>query len=270
MGFDIALSGIQAINQQLDTISHNIANAGTYGFKSSRANFSSLYAGSTPTGTEIGSLTQSIGQNGGTVATGRGLDAAINGRGFFVSKDNQGQSVYSRVGIFNKDVDGFLINGAGQRVQGYSQKPPSTDLGPLGDLPIPVGQINPSATTKVSFQANLSDDWKPPATAPFDPKDLTTYNMAKTSVMYDSLGTQHILTHYFINTSPHAVTVKYALDGKWDEDVVPESTLAFSATTGLLDPDTQAIQPKDIALPNGALIGAAPVAPDTTYTVTLD
>ena len=45
MSFDIALSGIQAINEQLSTISNNIANAGTYGFKSSRANFASLHAG---------------------------------------------------------------------------------------------------------------------------------------------------------------------------------------------------------------------------------
>ena len=39
MSFNIALSGINAINTELDAISNNIANAGTYGFKSSRANF---------------------------------------------------------------------------------------------------------------------------------------------------------------------------------------------------------------------------------------
>jgi hypothetical protein len=49
MSFDIALSGIQAINEQLETVSNNIANASTYGFKSSRANFSSVYAGARPT-----------------------------------------------------------------------------------------------------------------------------------------------------------------------------------------------------------------------------
>ena len=42
MSFNIALSGIQAINKQLEATSNNIANAGTYGFKSSRANFSSM------------------------------------------------------------------------------------------------------------------------------------------------------------------------------------------------------------------------------------
>jgi len=48
MSFDIALSGIQAINESLETTSNNIANAATYGFKSSRANFSSVYAGTQP------------------------------------------------------------------------------------------------------------------------------------------------------------------------------------------------------------------------------
>ena len=50
MSFDIALSGIQAINDSLDVTSHNIANAGTYGYKASRANFSSMYAGDRATG----------------------------------------------------------------------------------------------------------------------------------------------------------------------------------------------------------------------------
>ena len=60
MSFDIALSGINSVNAQLDTISNNIANSGTYGFKSSRVNFTSTYAGTQSTGSEVGSLTQSI------------------------------------------------------------------------------------------------------------------------------------------------------------------------------------------------------------------
>jgi flagellar basal body rod protein FlgB len=63
MSFDIALSGIQAINDSLNTTSHNIANAGTYGFKSSRANFSSMVAGNQqPRAWKVGSITQSMPQ----------------------------------------------------------------------------------------------------------------------------------------------------------------------------------------------------------------
>jgi flagellar hook protein FlgE len=86
MSFNIAMSGLQSITEQLTSISNNIANAGTYGYKAQRANFSSMYAGTQATGTQIGSTTQNIGLTGGVLSTGRALDASINGRGFFVSK----------------------------------------------------------------------------------------------------------------------------------------------------------------------------------------
>ena len=120
MSFEIALSGINAINTSLDTISNNIANSGTYGYKSSRANFSSMYAGSQPTGAQIGSVTQSISIGGGVQTTGRGLDASIQGRGFFVTKDATGAEQYTRVGIFSTNKDGYLVDSNGRKVQGYN------------------------------------------------------------------------------------------------------------------------------------------------------
>ncbi|MES2258619.1 MAG: flagellar hook-basal body complex protein [Pseudomonadota bacterium] len=228
MSLDIALSGIQAINEQLGTISNNIANAGTYGFKASRANFSAQYAGDQAAGTRIGSTTQSIDLNGGVVSTGRALDASINGRGFFVSKDMQGQTNYSRAGIFNADSNGFLSDSSGRRVQGFSMKPPSTLLGPMGDLTIPTGQVPAVATTKLTYVTNLSADWSVPIqtawTEPVaaDPAqgitevlaDPTAYNMSRVSVAYDTLGTQHTITQYFVKSAtPNVVTVHYAVDG---------------------------------------------------------
>ncbi len=213
MSFDIALSGIQAINEQLDSVSNNIANAGTYGFKSTRANFAAMYAGNQPTGTEIGSLTQSIGLNGGVLNTGRGLDAAINGRGFFISRDSQGAMNYSRVGIFNASKAGYLVDSAGRSVQGYAAVKGSSALGALGDLKVPTGQIPAVATTKMAYVGNLSSDWTVPANATFDPSDATSYNMSKLSVTYDSLGSQHTVTQYFVKTAANQVSVKYVYDG---------------------------------------------------------
>ena len=118
MSFNIALSGIQAINEQLEAVSNNIANSSTYGFKSSRANFSAMYAGDQATGVQVGSLTQNIGLNGSVESTGRSLDAAIDGRGFFVSRDTTGTLSYSRVGIFAADKDGNLVDAANRKVQG--------------------------------------------------------------------------------------------------------------------------------------------------------
>ncbi|KFI07035.1 flagellar hook protein FlgE [Massilia sp. BSC265] len=210
MSFNIALSGIQAINEQLEAVSNNIANAGTYGFKSSRANFASLYAGEQANGVEVASLTQNIGQNGSLQTTGRGLDAAIQGRGFFTSRDAQGVMQYTRVGIFNANKDGYLVDAAGRNVQGYGPTVGGV-LGVMGDIKIPTGQIAAKASTGIAYVGNLSSDWEVP-TAGFNPANSTTYNMVKQSVLFDSLGTQHTVSQYFVKTDADTVTVHYAFD----------------------------------------------------------
>ncbi|WP_326536792.1 flagellar hook protein FlgE [Pseudorhodoferax sp.] len=219
MSFEIALSGINAINTSLDSISNNIANAGTYGFKSTRANFASLYAGSQPAGAQISSLTQSIDIGGGAMTTGRGLDAMVQGRGFFVAKDTSGVEVYTRVGIFGTDKDGYLVDASNRRMQGYAVMRdatgvplPDAGLGALGDLQVPSGQVAAQATTRMQYVSNLSSDWVTP-TAAFDPTNPLTYNSSDVSVVYDSLGSQHTVTQYFVKTGTNTVTVNYTFDG---------------------------------------------------------
>ena len=211
MSFDIALSGIQAINEQLNTVSNNIANAATYGFKAGRANFASVMAGTQPNGVEIGSVTQNISQNGSTQTTGRALDAAIDGRGFFVSVNNQGTTQYSRVGIFSTDAKGVLVDSNGNKVQGYGPTKNGA-LGAMGDVQVPTGQIPAVATTGVAYVGNLSADWNVPATTTFDSTDSSSYNMVKQSLAYDSLGAQHTISQYFVKTgtgwTPSATTVE--------------------------------------------------------------
>lgn len=220
MSFNIALSGINAVNSELDVISNNIANVGTYGFKSSRANFASVYAGTQPAGTQIGSLTQSIDIGGGVLPTGRGMDAYIQERGFFVTRDASGAEVYTRVGIFDTDKDGYVIDSFGRRVQGYAQlfdadgRPiEGAGLGALGDLQLPNGQIPAQPSKNLDFSGNnLSADWEV-RTIPFDAANPLTYNSSIVSVMYDSLGRQHTLTQYFVKTNANEVTVYYGMDG---------------------------------------------------------
>jgi flagellar hook protein FlgE len=224
MSFDIALSGIQAINEQLETVSNNIANAATYGFKQGRANFASVYAGTKANGVEVGSVTQNIGQNGSTTTTGRALDAAIDGRGFFVSRDTQGGLSYSRVGIFSTDTQGFLIDSNGGRVQGYG-KAVNGSLGAMGDIQVPTGQIPAVATSGVAFVGNMSSDWQKPAVA-FDATNSASYNMVKQSVVYDSLGNQHTASQYFVKKDDSSVDVYYGID-KGAVSATPGTTLKF-------------------------------------------
>jgi flagellar hook protein FlgE len=254
MSFDIALSGIQAINESLETVSNNIANAATYGFKSSRANFASVYAGTSANGVEVGSLTQTIGQNGSTQTTGRGLDAAIDGRGFFVSRDPQGGLTYTRVGIFSTDTKGYLIDSNGKMVQGYGPAKGGA-MGPMGDIQVPTGQIDASPTTSIAFIGNLSADWQAPKTSPFSATDSTSYNMVKQSIVYDSLGSQHTVSQYFVKGTGTTVNVYY----KFDDGAASATpnTLSFDAKGQL----AAATKPMSLTLTG---VGGAD---DTTFTI---
>ena len=119
MSFNIATSGLNAVTKQLGTISNNIANGGTVGYKSMRAEFASLYASGQPLGVGVSSISQSISQNGGISGTGRGLDLAIAGNGFFMTKDSSGNISYTRAGYSQIDSQGYLTNNLGKRLQGY-------------------------------------------------------------------------------------------------------------------------------------------------------
>ncbi|WP_215409596.1 flagellar hook-basal body complex protein [Janthinobacterium sp. JC611] len=258
MSFDIALSGIQSINQQLNSTSNNIANAGTYGFKSSRANFSAMYAGSRATGTEIGSITQSMSLNGGVLNTGRALDAAIDGRGYFVARDAQNTMSYSRVGIFSASNEGKLIDSNGRLVQGYAAVKGSTTLGAMGDMNIPTGQIPAVASTKLAYAANMSSEWTIKA-VPFDKTNELSYNSAKSSIIYDSLGAKHSLGQYFVKTAA-GVDVYCTLDN------VDLTTPAAPSATLKFDTKGQLTTTAPVALTLGTPAGAAPLSIAIDYT----
>lgn len=246
MSYQIALSALQAINSQLDTISQNIANTGTTGYKSSRTNFSAMYSSSAPNGVRASSTTQTLDMSGGLLSTGRNLDVAIAGKGYFMVKDSTGVMNYTRVGVFDVDKQGYVVDHMGRQVQGYAQQPGSTTLGALGELKVPTGQIPAKASSSVDFVGNLSADWVAPAVA-FDPKDSSSYNSSTVSVVYDSLGRQHTITQYFVKTASNEVTVHY----QNENNAVGTSTLRFTSA-GQLDMT---------APPAGSVINPVALAP---------
>src|SRR5690606_22641739 len=90
MSYNIGLSGLRATNQSLDVISQNIANVSTAGFKASRAELSALYSGGQPGGVELQKVSQNFSKDGSKEFTGRNLDLAISGQGFFMVRDGNG------------------------------------------------------------------------------------------------------------------------------------------------------------------------------------
>lgn len=214
MSFNIALTGLNAVTQQLDTISHNIANSGTVGFKSSRTEFGSVYADSKGMGVEVIGTTQSISQGGSLVSTNRNLDLAISGGGFFVVKGGNGDTQYTRAGVFGQDKSNFLINATGQRLQGYpTDANGNLQVGTVSDLQVKTANLPAKATDKLEFIANLDSNEKVPTVAPFDPQNKSTYNSTYTSKIYDSQGKEHTLTQYFVLTGTNTWDAHYAVDG---------------------------------------------------------
>ena len=252
MSFNIATSGLNAITEQLNAISNNIANSGTVGFKSGRAEFSSLYAESQPLGVGVSGVTQSITRGGNISTTGNALDLAISDSGFFMVRDSTGTTAYTRAGYFGTDSSGNLINNLGMYLQGYPVNANGEiEVGTIGNLTISSGSIPAKATDSLDFTANLDARAAEPETAPFNPKDSTSYNNTYTTQVFDSLGREHTLNQYFVKTGENTWQVHYYMD-----DVeIPDSSQAIEFTE-------QGVLKSPVGLTNltTSISGAAPAS----------
>lgn len=131
----IAKTGMEAQQTQLDTISHNLANVGTNGFKRGHVVFEDLIyqnlrqAGAAssdqttlPTGLQVGLgvrpvATSRIFTQGNLQQTTNNLDLAIKGQGFFQVQQPDGTTAYTRDGSFQVDANGQLVTNNGYLVQ---------------------------------------------------------------------------------------------------------------------------------------------------------
>ncbi|HEC61850.1 MAG TPA: flagellar hook basal-body protein [bacterium] len=111
----ITRSGMLARLQDLDLVSHNLANANTFGFKSSRTNFQELLNSRRYGGVQL-QATQRFMQQGSLQMTEKPLDLAIEGEGFFAVSLPDGRTAYTRDGQFHVDSDGQIVNASGNRL----------------------------------------------------------------------------------------------------------------------------------------------------------
>ena len=261
MSFSIATSGLNAVTEQLNAISNNIANSGTVGFKSGRAEFSALYAESQPLGVGVSAVTQSITKGGSISSTGTALDLAINGNGFFMVRDSAGTTAYTRAGYFGTDSAGNLVNNLGMYLQGYPVDANGVlQVGTISNLTISSGSIPAKATESIDFTANLDARAEVPATSPFDPKDNTSYNNSYTTQVYDSLGREHTMNQYFVKTGDNEWQVHYYMDDQpvTSGGVNQVQNLTFNSQGILTTPSGSVPLAADIA-------GADPITIDMSY-----
>ncbi|MGM0502651.1 MAG: flagellar basal-body rod protein FlgG [Bacillota bacterium] len=159
-----AASGMKAQQTNVDTISNNLSNVNTTGFKKSRADFEDLlYAtiksagapnnqgGQVPTGIQIGhgvkvSATQKMFGQGSLKNTENPLDMAIRGEGFFQVQMPDGSIGYTRDGSFSLDGNGQVVTSNGHLLQ-----PPIT-------LPANAENININEEGQVTYTEPGGDD----------------------------------------------------------------------------------------------------------------
>jgi flagellar hook protein FlgE len=208
MSLSTELSGVHAAQTDIDTVGNNISNVNTTGFKDSDPHFSSLYGSALATAPGQGVLTQSLAQSfteGSITLTGKPLDVAINGNGFFQLQNSSGV-VYSRDGSFNIDNKGHLVNASGAMVMGFSAPASGSSGSTSGSLqPIQINEANiaPVATSTLTVGVNLpaSDGAIDTTANPFSITNPKSYNESTTTTVYDSLGTSRTLTTFFTQVS---------------------------------------------------------------------
>lgn len=265
-----SVSGLQGQANSLSTISDNIANAETTGYKEANTSFEDMlneFSTSEYTAGGVGTIVNyDISQQGSPESASSNTDLAIDGNGFFVVQSADGETYLTQDGSFSQASNGDLVNDAGYTLMGYpiTSTSGTTTIGTLGQL-VPVNitttglSANPSTTG--TFIGNLPSNSTVQTTdLPSGNTAASTYTDTTTITAYDDLGNPVTLNVYFTNTGVNA-----AGDDTWEVDVfnaadaaagggfpysagpITTQTLAFSPTTG----DLTSGSPLSIAVPNG-------------------
>jgi len=245
--FSSALSALSGHSTAVDVVGNNLANLNTIGFKRSEVSFYDLLSrtlgasGKTQVGMGVGRPITTRQFNQGPVQSSSGrLDAAIQGEGFFVIKDANGGTLYTRAGNFQKTADGYLVTATGERVQGWVADTNGnlTTTGAIGDIQIPEGTLRPATPTSNLFLTmNLN------AAA-----DAGTGSQLRVPVRtFDSLGNELIVTLTYEKTGPNTwnawVEDLDASVGTASPDSTSPFTLTFDSFGSLTDIDGTSVVP---------------------------
>ena len=210
-----AISGLNAQSRALANISDNVANSQTVGYKRVDTNFVSYLTDSTLRSHQSGSVVARPDYRNSVQGTieqsDNPLGMAIAGQGFFsvalptgtangqVSFDDR--QFFTRGGDFRLDRDGYLVNGAGYYLQGWTAdatgEPQRTAI-----APIQVSQLvfNPIATSRIALSANL-------------PASGVTNPVSSQVDVYDSLGGVQAVTMTWTPVSANVWTLDIASPG---------------------------------------------------------
>ncbi len=243
------VSGLNAQSLALGTISENITNVNTVGFKSKTSHFATLVTGSSGDGS-VGGVqhlsVRNVNAQGILQQTTNGTDLGISGDGFFVVNtqiDNGGASgdlLFTRAGHFDINDGGLLANANGHFLMGWKLNPDGDFIDetnniitpdPTSDadlLPVDLSTIGFSAqgTTQVDLSANF-----PASMAVAD-----TFTIPST--VLDELGGAHNLSYGFTKVEHVNMSGTLTDDATTDFTISNISTPATFITENPDDPPT--------------------------------
>lgn len=204
------VAGLKTHQTRMDVIGNNIANVNTVGFKASSANFKDMFyqnissatgpdaaTGTAGTnakqiglGSQIASITTNITEQGGTSATNRALDLAINGDSFLIVKSG-GATYFSKAGALNVDEQGTLYSLTnGGTIQGWMANANGEIVKDVvKDLTVMSPDNTnyaPTATSKITLNGNI--DKMDPAVSVNGQTPVTDQGSPITFSFYDNLG----------------------------------------------------------------------------------
>ena len=261
-----SVSGMQANSNWLSTISQNVANSNTTGYKNVETDFSSLVDQIADGDQSFGGVsTRAVSLNalqGNVVSTSTATNLAVQGSGFFVVSDSSGTLYLTRNGSFTPDASGNLVNSAGyylmaQNVQNGASPLAANSLTSLEKVNVVNAGQTATATTAGSLTANLPSTASSVASAnlPSTNSASSTYTDATSLVVYDNLGGSHTINIYFTNTGSNTweVDAYDAADASanagfpYSSGPLATQTLTFNPTTGALSSGS----PLSFTVPNG-------------------
>jgi flagellar hook protein FlgE len=261
--FAIPLSGLTAAQDDLQSVSNNLANINTDGYKDENLTFSDLFSqaggtnGSgdplqTGSGVTVASTTSNF-TEGTLSATGSASNMALSGNGFFITQGANGLPDYTRAGDFTSNNAGQLTTPDGQLLLGYPALNGVINTS-AALQPMQVGSVtSPAVTTKnLEVTANLD------AGASLGSAAATT---TSSLAVFDSLGGSHTLALSYTMTAPntwsYTATVPSAdlSTGGAGVTTVASGTLNFNSSGVLISTE-----------PTG---GTATVAPSAGITLTI-
>lgn len=204
-----SVSGLFGFSQSLNTISNNISNMNTPGFRGEDSFFENVMDGD---GTRVAGTGQDLSE-GQIEQTSTDTDVAIQGGGLFILKNPNGGLYYTRSGQFEFNSSGKLVDSINKYlVQGYDAS------GNFGDIDVSSLKTLPAqATSTVNMTGNL------PPSAPTDSVSDVT--------IYDAQGNAHTLTITLTNSNPSTATGTPSATTSWKVTIADGSGNALGSGT---------------------------------------